>query len=243
MAPDGPPSRRLARRQLELRAVISNDAVSNWTNGIDGYVAPEMARSALVVIDTQVDFVDGGSMPIEGTTTVLPNIVRLLEAFRTAARPIIHVVRLYDGDEVDLVRRAALRSGARIARPGTPGSQIATELRPEGSDELDPVRLLRGEAQRLAPEEVAIWKPRWSAFFRTALDDHLQRLGVNTVVFAGCNFPNCPRASIYDASARDYKVLIASDAISQLREFHLKEAELLGVVHAPSAKIIEQLAC
>jgi Isochorismatase family len=117
MAPDGPPSRWLARRQLELRAVISSDAISNWTLGIDSYVAPEMARSALVVIDTQVDFVDGGSMPVEGTTAVLPNIVRLLGAFRTAGRPIVHVVRLYDGDEVDLVRRAALRSGARIARP------------------------------------------------------------------------------------------------------------------------------
>jgi nicotinamidase-related amidase len=89
---------------------------------------------------------------------------------------------------------------------------------------------------------VAIWKPRWSAFFRTGLDEHLQQLGVNTVVFAGCNFPNCPRASIYDASERDYRVLIASDAISQLSEHHLKELELLGVVHAPSATIIDHLA-
>jgi nicotinamidase-related amidase len=104
------------------------------------------------------------------------------------------------------------------------------------------VRLLDGDTQRLGPEEVAIWKPRWSAFFRTGLDENLRQSSVNTVVFAGCNFPNCPRASIYDASARDYKVLIASDAISQLREFHLQEAELLGVFHASSTKIIEQVA-
>jgi nicotinamidase-related amidase len=222
--------------------VTSSESLSNWNAGIDSYVAPEMARSALVIIDTQVDFIDGGSNPIEGTTAVLPNIVRLLEAFRTAALPIVHIVRLYDGVDVDLVRRSALQSGARMARPGTAGSQIAPELRPEGSDVLDAVRLLAGESQRLGPAEVAIWKPRWSAFFRTGLDEHLQQLGVNTVVFAGCNFPNCPRASIYDASERDYRVLIASDAISQLSEHHLKELELLGVVHAPSATIIDHLA-
>jgi nicotinamidase-related amidase len=222
--------------------VTSSESISNWTLSTDSYVAPEMARSALVIIDTQVDFVDGGSSPIEGTTAVLPNIVRLLEAFRTVGLPIVHIVRLYDGDDVDLVRRSALNSGARMARPGTPGSQIAPELRPEGSDELDAMRLVAGESQRLGPAEVAIWKPRWSAFFRTRLDEHLRQLGVNTVVFAGCNFPNCPRASIYVASERDYRVLIASDAISQLREHHLKELELLGVVHAPSAAIIDHLA-
>jgi len=221
--------------------VTSSELISNWPLGIDSYVAPEIARSALIVIDTQVDFVDGGSSPIDGTTALLPNIVHLLEAFRTAVLPIVHVVRLYDGDDVDLVRRSALRSGARIVRPGTPGSQIAPELRPEGSDELDPVQLLKGEPQRLGPHEVAIWKPRWSAFFRTGLDEHLHQLNVNTVVFAGCNFPNCPRASIYDASERDYRVLVASDAISRVSEIHLKEAEQIGVVHAPSAKIIERL--
>jgi nicotinamidase-related amidase len=242
VATDGPPSRRLARRQLELQTVTSSESISNWTLSTDSYITPEMARSALVIIDTQVDFVDGGSSPIEGTTAVLPNIVRLLEAFRTAGLPIVHIVRLYDGDEVDLVRRSALKSGARMARPGTPGSQIAPELRPEGSDELDAVRLLAGESQRLGPGEVAIWKPRWSAFFRTGLNEHLQQLGVSTVVFAGCNFPNCPRASIYDASELDYRVLITSDAISQLSEHHLEELELLGVVHASSATIIDHLA-
>jgi nicotinamidase-related amidase len=129
-----------------------------------------------------------------------------------------------------------------MARPGSAGSQIAPELRPDGSDDLDPTRLLAGESQQLGPEEVAIWKPRWSAFYRTGLDEHLRRSNVNTVVFAGCNFPNCPRASIYDASARDYRILVASDAISQLRANHLLEAELLGVVHAPTTEIVDRLA-
>ena len=37
---------------------------------------------------------------------------------------------------------------------------------------------------------------------------------MNTLVVAGCNYPNCPRATIYDASARDYRLVIAEDATS-----------------------------
>jgi nicotinamidase-related amidase len=64
---------------------------------------------------------------------------------------------------------------------------------------------------------------------------------VHTVVFAGCNYPNCPRASIYDASQRDYRVLLASDAISGVEKHHLEEAGRIGTVHATSDLIIQML--
>lgn len=73
----------------------------------------------LVVIDMQIDFVDGGASPIAGTSEVLPAIGRLLEAHRAAQVPIVHVVRFYDGDDVDLARRAAVAAGAPIVRPGS----------------------------------------------------------------------------------------------------------------------------
>ena len=34
------------------------------------------------------------------------------------------------------------------------------------------------------------------AFYRTELDRRLRESGSDTVVFASCNFPNCPRTSI-----------------------------------------------
>lgn len=213
-----------------------------WVSGLDAYIAPDLSRSALVVIDTQVDFIDGGAWPIPGTTQILPNIVRLLSAYRDAAAPIAHVVRLYDGDDVDLLRRAAIAAGAPIARPGSTGSQIAPELRLPGAPDLDAPTLIAGRLQHLGPHEVAVWKPRWSAFYRTVLHQHLVALGVHTVVFAGCNYPNCPRASIYDASERDYRVLIASDAISGVAEHHLEEAGRIGAVQAGSDLIIQMLA-
>ncbi len=216
-------------------------AASNWTDGLDHYIAPDLARSALLVIDTQVDFCDGGASPIPGTTAVLPTIASLLVAYRSAGLPIVHVVRLYEGDDVDLLRRTALLGGAPIVRPASAGSQIAPELWPEGAGELDAISLLAGCVQKVGVCEVVVWKPRWSAFYRTPLDGHLAGASVTTVVVAGCNYPNCPRATIYDASERDYRVLVASDAMSGLDGWHLIEAERIGVVHAPSATLVERL--
>ncbi|MHB8191490.1 MAG: cysteine hydrolase family protein [Ferrimicrobium sp.] len=213
--------------------------VSNWTDGLDHYVAPDLTRSALLVIDTQVDFCDSGASPIPGTTAVLPAIASLLAAYRSIGLPIVHVVRLYEGGDVDLVRRSALLDGTSIVRPGSAGSQIAPELWPQDAGELDATSLLAGCFQKVGVSEVVIRKPRWSAFYRTPLKGHLTNAGVTTIVVAGCNYPNCPRATIYDASERDYRVLIASDAISGLDDRHLVEAERIGVVHAPSTVLVE----
>ena len=205
-----------------------------WPDDLDPFIAPELSRSALIVIDTQRDFVDGGSSPIAGTSAVLPSIRELVSAYRSANKPVVHVVRLYDGVDVDLVRRSLIATGASIARPGTEGSQIVDELRPANGPLLDPELLLSGMPQELGANEWAIWKPRWNAFHRTGLDAHLKSLNINTVVLAGCNYPNCPRASVYGASERDYKVLIVSDAISGIDARHLEEASRIGAAYAPA---------
>ena len=61
------------------------------------------------------------------------------------------------------------------------------------------------------------------------------------MVIAGCNYPNCPRATIVDASERDYKVLVAADAISGVDARHLEEAGRIGVLHAETDEIVEAL--
>ena len=211
-------------------------------HGLDLHIAPELDRSALIVVDTQVDVLDGGTSPVPGTTQVLPAIARLLDAYRAAALPIVHIIRLYDGQDVDLPRRALIAAGARIVRPGSAGSQIAPALRPRGAPALDAGALLAGRAQQLTPREWAMWKPRWGAFHRTSLDRHLRDLEVTTVVIAGCNYPNCPRATVYGASERDYRVLVVVDAISGVIPQHLEEAGRMGVVHATTEQTVERIA-
>ncbi|GAA4661479.1 isochorismatase family cysteine hydrolase [Kineococcus glutinatus] len=210
--------------------------------GADPHVAPEPERSALVLVDVQVDFADGGASPVPGTSEVVPALVRLLRAFRRAGRPVVHVVRLYDGDDVDLPRRTLLAAGAPVVRPGSPGSQIVADLLPAGAPALDPQRLLAGEFQQLGPREWAMWKPRWGAFHRTRLEEHLRALDVTTVVLAGCNFPNCPRATAYGASERDLRVLLVRDAISGLLPGHEAEAARIGVLAAATTEVEDLVA-
>lgn len=200
-----------------------------------------MHRSALLVIDTQIDFADGSAAPIPGTTQALPNIAGLLTAYWDAALPIVHVVRLYDGDDVDLPRRAAIATGAPIVRPDSPGLQIAPEFRPAMAPDLDASALLAGYLQHLGPHEVALWKPRWSAFYRTGLVRHPPTSACIPSSSPDATFPTA-HASIYDASERDYRVLIASDAISGLEDNHLEEAGRIGVIHARSKTIIHRVA-
>lgn len=212
--------------------------MSRLTRDLDRWTAPHLDRSALLVIDTQRDFVDGGASPIGGTTAVVPAIARLVTAYRAASRPIVHVVRLYAGGDVDLVRRTALAVGAGFARPGTAGSQVVPELT---VPDLDPALLLAGGLQMVSPTESVLFKPRWSAFHRTRLEEHLAGLGVDTVVVAGCNYPNCPRATIFGASERDLRVLIAADAVSGVDDRHLEEAGRIGAVHADVDEIVAVL--
>jgi nicotinamidase-related amidase len=195
------------------------------------YTAPEFGAAALITIDTQRDVLDGAPLEVPGTSAVLPAMRALLEAFRATGRPIVHVVRLYerDGSNVDLARRAAVERGASMFTPGTSGSELAPELLPDPDVTLDADALLAGAVQPLGPHEVAIYKPRWGAFYETPLADHLHEQGVTTLVFCGCNFPNCPRTSIYEASERDFRVVLARDAISGIYERGERELAGIGV--------------
>jgi nicotinamidase-related amidase len=163
---------------------------------------------------------------------VLPRIAALAAAFRAAGRPIVHLVRLYrsDGSNVDLCRRAAVQGGAQILAAGSSGSQLAPGVVDRGgSFTLAADELLDGRAQEVGPGEVVMYKPRWGAFYGTPLEDHLRGQDVSTIVFCGCNFPNCPRTSIYEASERDFRVVLADDAISGLYEQGRDELRGIGV--------------
>ncbi len=209
----------------------------------DPYTEPDFASAALITIDTQRDVLDGGPFEIAGTSDALAAMRALAEAFRAAERPIVHIVRLYeeDGANADLCRREMLQRGLRALTPGSAGSELAAELLPAPWLALDPPLLLAGGIQPLGPGEVAIYKPRWGAFYATHLDKHLRALEVSTLVFCGCNFPNCPRTSMYEASERDFRVVLARDALSGLYEQGERELANIGVRLMLSGEIANAL--
>ncbi|EXJ82200.1 hypothetical protein A1O3_06013 [Capronia epimyces CBS 606.96] len=216
---------------------------STWPASVDEHIKPMLDSSALIIIDTQNDFVDGGASPIAGTSAIVPALRSLQAAFRAAGRPIVHVVRIYrgDGEDVDRVRRGAIASGTRIVAPDTDGAQVVPGLSRDWRLKPSARSLLNGDIVEVNDAEFVMWKPRWSAFHRTRLHDFLQGLGITTVVIAGCNFPNCPRATIFDSSSGDYRVLVPSDALSNISGSHLEELGRIGVLHAITGRIIDEL--
>jgi len=86
-----------------------------------------------------------------------------------------------------------------------------------------------------------MYKPRWGAFFATPLDEHLGALGVDTVVVCGCNYPNCPRASVYEASERDYRVVLVDGAVSGLDDLGRVEMVGIGVRVLAAAAVVGAL--
>ena len=193
------------------------------------YVSPEFDSIALVSIDMQRDVLDGGEQEVAGTSAAARVIADLRDAFRRVGAPIIHIVRLYsaDGSNADACRRGAIEAGLKLLIADSPGAEIAEGLVPQGAA-LDTERLLAGKVQELGPNEVAIYKPRWGAFYNTPLEAHLRRLDVSSLAFCGCNFPNCPRTSIYEASERDFRVVVAENAVSGLYERGRDELRAIG---------------
>jgi nicotinamidase-related amidase len=212
---------------------------------MDEYTRPRRDSAALLTIDTQKDFtLRGAPAEIEGTAEVVPRMQRLVDAFRSEGTPIVHVVRLYeeDGSDVDQCRKGSIESGAEIVQPGTDGAELVDELKPSADVRLDADRLLRGELQEIGSHEWIMYKPRWGAFYRTELDGFLATRSVDTVVVCGCNFPNCPRTTIYEASERDYRLVFVSDATSGVYERGIDELEDIGVRVTETVETTEWIA-
>jgi nicotinamidase-related amidase len=195
------------------------------------YTKPNFASSAVITIDTQCDTLDGQPFEILGTSAAIPKIKRILDLYRKKKMPIVHIVRIYkkDGSNADLCRREAIEKGAKILLEGSSGCELASDMFREKKITLDVDLLLSGKIQKISNYEVIMYKSRWGAFYNTPLESYLKAQGVDTLIFLGCNFPNCPRTSIYEASERDFRIILVEDAVSGLYSKGKKEMLNIGV--------------
>ena len=201
------------------------------------YTAPQRGSVALLTVNAQRDFtIKGSPLKACGVEPAISAMERLVAGFRQAGAPVIHAVRLYrpDGSNVDIFRRQAVEEGLRVLMPGTAGVELIEAIRPSRDTRLDPSLLLSGEPQAITEDEWAIYKPRWGAFHETGLDAHLKALGITTLVICGCNYNTSGRATVYEAGARDYRVILATDALTGAQESSVCEMGRIGVYLMPS---------
>ncbi len=77
-----------------------------------------MTRTALLIIDLQNDYFEGGKFTLSKTDAAADNAARILAAFRNAGLPVIHI------------RHEILRKPAPFFAPGTEGAQIHASVVP-----------------------------------------------------------------------------------------------------------------
>ncbi|HQI65476.1 MAG TPA: cysteine hydrolase family protein [Rhodoglobus sp.] len=79
---------------------------------------------ALVLIDLQLDYFDGGAHPLVGPDAAVANAAAVLEQFRASGEPVIHVFEIWDEPE------------ATFFRPGTPGVEIHPAVAPRAGERV-----------------------------------------------------------------------------------------------------------
>lgn len=124
---------------------------------------------------------------------------------------------------------------------GTGGAELVDELKPWPEIRLDAGSLLDGGLQQTGPSEWITYEPRWGAFYRTPLEKYLRGLRADTITVCGCNFPDCPRATIYEASERGLRIAFVPVATSGVYERGLRELENIGVKLASVDELSQKL--
>ena len=139
---------------------------------------------------------------------VIDRAAALFREMRTLCVPVVHVVTEYrDSNEIaSNPFWAAIHNDSNKARQGilkhnllgSPGTEIIAELISE--EDL----VVRG-------------KKRYSGFYGTDLEFLLRhRLKAETVVLAGINTTTCILCNAFEATNRDFKVIIASEAVDSM---------------------------
>jgi len=179
---------------------------------------------ALVVIDMLVDFFDRQPALSSQRARLVERINQLIRTFRGVVQPVIWIRQEFKPDLSDCFLDMRRRN-IRITIAGSEGCRIFPELEQAEHDHV-------------------VVKKRYSAFFRTNLDEILAVLKPATLVVAGINTHACVRTTVVDTYQRDYDVILASECIaSHDAEHHLVTLRYLDGKMARlmnNAGIIEQ---
>jgi nicotinamidase-related amidase len=167
---------------------------------VEADVRVEAARTALVVVDMQNDFVrKGGALLVPDAAATIPAIRALLEFARA------HGMRVVYSQDTHREGDPEWRLWPEHAREGSWGWEIVDELAPAGDD-------------------VVLRKLRYDAFYGTPLDHLLRLWGVDTLVICGTVANIGVHHTAASAGLRWSEVVIPRDAISALDPFDLESS-------------------
>lgn len=156
-------------------------------------------KPAIIVVDMLEDNLKESSRnpySQEGRT-IIPNLQRLLVESRKRGFPIIFACDSFFKEDFIFKGRMKVHS-----LRGTKGAEVVEDLKPE-------------------PTDIVLPKRRFSAFFKTDLDQTLRTLGVDTIVVTGITAEVCVLMTVMDGLCHDFSAIMLEDCTaSRSKEIH-----------------------
>jgi ureidoacrylate peracid hydrolase len=177
-------------------------------------------KTALLVVDMQNDFGTKGGMfdragiDISQIQRAVAPTARVIAAARKAGIQVIYLKMGFRPDLSDAgprdsptwIKHATMHFGEAIRAPdGTEGRIL---VRDTWNTEI--VSALQPQ-----PDDVVVWKTRYSGFYQTELDAVLKRLNAKVLVVTGCTTSVCVESTIRDATFRDYSPVLLADCTAE----------------------------
>ncbi|MGB7436685.1 MAG: isochorismatase family protein [Candidatus Acidiferrum sp.] len=184
-----------------------------------------MANAALIVVDVQRDFCEGGALPASDTLSLLRPLQQCIEAARRADAAIVYTKDWHPEDH----------SSFRATGGPWPIHCVADT---KGAELMPPLQA--------RPEEIVIHKgvhtagAGYSGFELTGLEHRLKELGVARVGVTGIATEYCVRATALDALQHGLEVTILSDLIRAVQPN--KTEKVLDELRNAGAKVANSAA-
>jgi len=186
----------------------------------------DAARTALVMIDMQRDFVEPGGFgeslgnDVSRLAAVVPPAIELLGWARSRGLLVVHTREAHRADLSDCPPAKRLR-GAPSMRIGDPGpmGRILIDGEP-GAGFVDGLEPLAGE--------IEVVKPGKGAFYNTTLTHSLVSRRITRLIFGGVTTEVCVQTTMREANDRGYDALLVEEATgSYFPEFKQATIEMI----------------
>ncbi len=187
--------------------------------------------TALIVVDMQNAYASPGGyldlagFDIGGAKVVIEKIAATIEAARAVGVLVVFFQNGWDSDYVE------------AGGPGSPNWWKSNALKTmRDQPKLQGRLLAKGTwdydlVDQLKPQEgdIVIAKPRYSAFYNTALDSVLRARGIKTLAFCGIATNVCVESTLRDGFFLEYFGVLLEDATHQAGPAFLQEATVYNV--------------
>ncbi len=182
-------------------------------------IAIDPAKTAVVIIDMQRDFLEKGGFgeSLGNDVSLLAAAIEPCQALLSAARhAVMLVIHTREGHRPDLsdAPKAKIERGAPSKRIGATGPMGRILVRGEPGHDI-----VKGLYPREG--EPVVDKPGKGAFYATDLSSILQNRGIENLIVCGVTTEVCVHTTVREANDRGYRCIVPGDCCgSYFPEFH-----------------------